>query len=101
MQDYTRNQKGCDWGVIKTCFSSSTNVTVLNRTVQYSSKTPYLIVSGGLLAAEDRKMEDFEEAYTCANTVLSRTGDRAQPEAVPLPDPTLIEPNQTTRAIID
>ena len=33
-----------------------------NCIVQYSSKTPYLIVSGGLLAAEDRKMEDLEEA---------------------------------------
>ena len=46
----------------KTEFSSSTNEKVLNRTVQYSSKTPYLIVSGGLLAAEDRKMEDFDQA---------------------------------------
>ena len=47
---------------IITEFSSPTNEEVLNCIAQYSSKTPYLIVSGGLLAAEDRKMEDFEEA---------------------------------------
>ena len=72
MQDYTRNQKGCDWGVLpghfrnlirSQRFSSSTNEEVLNCIVQYSSKTPYLIVSGRIACSEDRKTEDFEDAY--------------------------------------